>query len=83
MADAPPDGDAVFRALAEDHLDAARVRSIGCFDSDEIRKRWAEHLSGRRNWGFHLWTCISFSLWHQQWMSDDSAQPSEARLKAG
>ncbi len=58
-----------LRELAEDHLSPARLGTLGYFDSKEVRTRWAEHLSGRRNWGFHLWTCICFSMWHRHWMT--------------
>ncbi len=57
-----------LRDLAEDHLSAERLETLGYFDSKDVQKRWAEHLSGRRNWGFHLWSCITFSMWHRHWM---------------
>ncbi len=57
-----------LRELAEDNLNPARLETLGYFDSKKVSKRWAEHLSGRRNWGFHLWSCISFSMWHRHWM---------------
>jgi asparagine synthase (glutamine-hydrolysing) len=59
-----------LRELAEDHLNPARLEAIGYFDSKAVGQRWAEHLSGHRNWGFHLWSCISFSMWHRHWMTD-------------
>jgi len=59
-----------LRELAEDHLRPERLGALGYFDSEAVSKRWTEHLSGRRNWGFHLWSCISFSMWHRHWMTD-------------
>ena len=59
-----------LRELAEDNLNPARQETLGYFDSTLVSKRWAEHLSGRRNWGFHLWSCISFSMWHRHWMEN-------------
>ena len=58
-----------LRNLADEHLAAAKVDQVGYFDSDEVSKLWAEHRSGRRNWGFHLWNCICFSIWHGRWMT--------------
>jgi len=58
-----------LRNLADEHLAAAKVDQVGYFDSDKVSKMWAEHRSGRRNWGFHLWNCICFSLWHGRWMT--------------
>lgn len=57
-----------LRDLAEDHLSSARQEALGFFDSRDVGRRWTEHLSGRRNWGFHLWSCITFSMWHRHWM---------------
>ena len=57
-----------LRELAEDNLNPARIEALGYFDSGMVAKRWDDHLSGRRNWGFHLWSCICFSLWHRHWM---------------
>ncbi len=58
-----------LRNLADEHLAAAKVDQVGYFASDEVSKLWTEHRSGRRNWGFHLWNCICFSLWHGRWMT--------------
>ena len=67
-----------LRELAEEHLDTRRVQELGYFDSQSVSRRWNEHLSGRRNWGFHLWSCISFSMWHRHWMTDKAAEEVRA-----
>ncbi|MEZ5680506.1 MAG: asparagine synthase (glutamine-hydrolyzing) [Erythrobacter sp.] len=59
-----------LRELAEEHLARERQEALGFFDSKAVSRRWAEHLSRRRNWGFHLWSCISFSMWHRHWMEN-------------
>ncbi|HVL76496.1 MAG TPA: asparagine synthase (glutamine-hydrolyzing) [Noviherbaspirillum sp.] len=55
-----------LRGWAENLLDAARLRRDGYFDSDMVRQRWDEHLSGRRNWQYHLWDVLMFQSWHEE-----------------
>ncbi len=53
-----------LRDWCEDLLNADRLKIEGYFDPDPIRKKWAEHLSGKRNWSAHLWTILMFQAWH-------------------
>lgn len=52
-----------LRAWAEDLLDKRRLEREGYFNPVPIRKRWEEHLSGRRNWQHHLWDVLMFQSW--------------------
>ena len=54
-----------LRDWAEALLDPARLRREGFFDPAPIRRRWAEHLSGNRNWQYHLWDVLSFQAWYE------------------
>jgi asparagine synthase (glutamine-hydrolysing) len=55
-----------LRPWAEELLSSARLTSEEFFDPKPIRARWTEHLSGRRSWGYHLWTILMFQAWHSR-----------------
>jgi asparagine synthase (glutamine-hydrolysing) len=48
---------------AEGLFAAQRLRNEGYFDPVIIRQRWREHLEGRRNWAYSLWTVLMFQAW--------------------
>ena len=48
---------------AEDLLSEQRLQREGFLNSVPIRQKWAEHLSGRRNWQYHLWNVLMFQAW--------------------
>jgi asparagine synthase (glutamine-hydrolysing) len=52
-----------LRDWAEALLDESRLRHEGYFNPAPIRKKWQEHLSGRRNWQYWLWNVLMFQAW--------------------
>lgn len=52
-----------LREWGESLLAESRLRAEGYFDPAPIRQKWAEHLSGKRNWQYQLWNVLMFQAW--------------------
>lgn len=52
-----------LREWAETLLGEQRLNKEGFFNSRLIREKWQEHLSGKRNWQYHLWDVLVFQAW--------------------
>lgn len=56
-----------LRDWAEDLLSADSLAAGGMIDVDLVRRRLAEHQSGRRNWQYQLWGVLMFEAWRRRW----------------
>jgi asparagine synthase (glutamine-hydrolysing) len=52
-----------LREWAETLLAESRLRKEGFLNPVPIRQKWDEHLSGQRNWQYHLWDVLMFQAW--------------------
>jgi asparagine synthase (glutamine-hydrolysing) len=52
-----------LREWAEVLLAEDRLKREGVFNPEPIRLKWTEHLSGQRNWQYHLWDVLMFQAW--------------------
>jgi asparagine synthase (glutamine-hydrolysing) len=52
-----------LRDWAEDLLDETRLNREGFFDVAMVRRKWDEHVSGKRNWQHQLWCVLIFQAW--------------------
>lgn len=64
-----------LRAWAEELLDESRLKREGYLNPAPIRKKWAEHLSGQRNWQNQLWCVLMF----QAWLADTKIKATKLR----
>lgn len=52
-----------LREWGESLLSEQRLAQEGYLSPAPIREKWREHLSGRRNWAYHIWTILMFQSW--------------------
>jgi asparagine synthase (glutamine-hydrolysing) len=65
-----------LREWAEDLLSESSLGQHGLFDTRPIRTKWAEHLSGTRNWQYLLWDVLVFQDWFRNASRSAKLQPA-------
>jgi asparagine synthase (glutamine-hydrolysing) len=56
-----------LRDWAETLLAPKRLAADGFVRPEPVRKAWAEHLAGTRNWQYPLWTVLMLQAWRARW----------------
>lgn len=72
-----------MRPWAEELLAESRLKQEGYFSPAPVRQKWAEHVSGRRNWQAQMWGVLMFQSWHEQHKSLISGKVEEDALVDG
>ena len=57
---------------ATELLDWSQLNDEGFFDATQVRVRWEDHSSGKRNWGSFLWIVLMFQQWLRETNSKDN-----------
>ncbi len=55
-----------LRSWAEELLSVSALSEGNLLDPEPIRRAWAEHLSGHRDWTNRLWRVLMFQAWRRQ-----------------
>lgn len=55
-----------LRDWAESLLSEERLQREGFFNPKPIRQAWSQHLSGKRNFQYHLWDILMFQAWLEE-----------------
>lgn len=69
-----------LRDWAEALIDRRRLDNEGYLNPNAVREKWSEHLSGRRNWQYHLWDVLIFQSWLEEQSRSAASEPAEERI---
>ena len=57
-----------LRDWSESLLEPSSLAEAG-LDPAPIRRVWAEHLGGGRNWQYRIWTILMLQAWRRRWLA--------------
>lgn len=52
-----------LKEWADSLLEQSRINNEGYLNSNYVNKIWNEHLSGKRDWTFKIWSILMFQSW--------------------
>lgn len=54
--------------FVEHALFSSPFRKRGLLDYDVVRSMWEQHLAGKVNYSFNIWSLLNLSLWYEHWI---------------
>ena len=60
-----------LRDWAESLLSVESLKRTGLVRPGLVRERWSEHLSGQRDWKYHIWDILMLQSWSERWNEGD------------
>ena len=61
--------DEKFGKRCLDAFQSSEIKKRGYFDNEFVERLLQDQVSGRTNYGFHLWTIMNVVFWHERWIS--------------
>ncbi len=58
-----------LKELLLDYLSSDRLRKEGLFNLSFVEKRIKEHLSGKVNHQYRLWSLLMWEMWRERWLN--------------
>ena len=57
-----------LKELLLDYLSAERLKQKGLFNPSFVEEKIKEHMSGRINHQYRLWSLLTWEMWHERWI---------------
>ncbi len=55
-----------LREWAESLLEPSKLSAEGFWNVNLVRRKWDDHIAGRGDHAFHLWSVLMFQAWYEQ-----------------
>lgn len=55
-----------LKEWADDLLEEKVIKESGLLNPKVVRQKWEEHISGKRNWHYQLWSILMFQAWYKE-----------------
>jgi asparagine synthase (glutamine-hydrolysing) len=53
-----------------EHVLSARALARGYFRPDALKKMYEDHVAGRRDHGYRMWSLLMLELWHEMFVPE-------------